>query len=82
MKDSKFSTHFPPFSTLTTMSVVKNPLANAENIGDMGSILGLVRDSLEEGRATTLIFLPGKSNGQRSLEVYSPWDYKELDTTE
>ena len=28
------------------------------------------------------VFLPGKSHGQRSLERYSPWDCKELDTTE
>ena len=26
--------------------------------------------------------LPGKSHGQRSLVGYSPWDHKELDTTE
>ena len=28
------------------------------------------------------VFLPGKSYGQRSLAVYSPWGRKELDTTE
>ena len=28
------------------------------------------------------VFLPGKSHGQRSLMGYSPWDCKELDTTE
>ena len=28
------------------------------------------------------VFLPGKSHGQRCLEGYSPWDHKELDTTE
>ena len=28
------------------------------------------------------VFLPGKSHGQRSLEGYSPWGYKESDTTE
>ena len=28
------------------------------------------------------VFLPGKSHGQRSLAGYSPWDCKELDTTE
>ena len=28
------------------------------------------------------MFLPGKSHGQRSLVGYSPWSYKELDTTE
>ena len=39
-------------------------------------------DPLEEGRATTPVFLPGKSHGQRSLVGYSPWGCKELDTTE
>ena len=28
------------------------------------------------------VFVPGKSHGQRSLADYSPWDHKELDTTE
>ena len=31
---------------------------------------------------STPIFLPGESHGQRSLVGYSPWDCKELDTTE
>ena len=30
----------------------------------------------------TPVFLPGESNGQRSLEGYSPWGLKGLDTTE
>ena len=30
----------------------------------------------------TPVFLPGESNGQRSLVGYSPWGHKELDTTE
>ena len=30
----------------------------------------------------TLVLLPGKSHGQRSLVGYSPWGHKELDTTE
>ena len=30
----------------------------------------------------TPVFLPGQSHGQRSLEAYSPWGQKELDTTE
>ena len=32
--------------------------------------------------ATTPVFLPGKTRGQRSLEGYDPWDRKELDITE
>ena len=31
---------------------------------------------------TTPVFLPGKFHGQRSLTGYSPWGWKELDTTE
>ena len=30
----------------------------------------------------TPVFLPGESHGQRSLAGYSPWNRKELDTTE
>ena len=30
----------------------------------------------------TPVFLPKKSHGWRSLTDYSPWDHKELDTTE
>ena len=30
----------------------------------------------------TPVFLPGEFHGQRSLTGYSPWDHKELDTTE
>ena len=31
---------------------------------------------------STLVFLPGKFHGQRSLTSYRPWGHKELDTTE
>ena len=33
-------------------------------------------------RLSTLVFLPGKSCGQRSLVGYSPWGCKELNPTE
>ena len=33
-------------------------------------------------RQPTLVFLPGKSHGQRSLASYSPWGLKEPDTTQ
>ena len=39
-------------------------------------------DPLEYKMATHPVFLPGKSNGQRSLVGYSPWGLKESDTTE
>ena len=39
-------------------------------------------DLLEKAMAPTPVLLPGKSHGWRSLIGYSPWDRKELDTTE
>ena len=39
-------------------------------------------DPLEKGMATTPVFLPGESHGQRSLAGYSPRGCKESDTTE
>ena len=38
-------------------------------------------DPLEEGTATP-VFLPGESQGQRSVAGYSPWGRKDLDTAE
>ena len=61
--------------------VKKNPPANAEDAGNMGSIPGLGR-TLEEEMATHSVFLPGKSYGQRTLVSYSPWSHKESDMTE
>ena len=55
-------------------SVVKNLPANA---GDSTLIPGLGRPL--ENR---IVFLPGKSHGQRNLVGYSSWGCKELDTTQ
>ena len=51
--------------------MVKILPANAGDAGDAGSKLGQ-EDPLEEGMATTPVFLPGESHGQRSLVGYSP----------
>ena len=61
--------------------MVKNLPANAEDIRDSGSIS--VRKILWSRKWKSMpVFLPGKAHGQRSLAGYSPWDHKELDTTE
>ena len=39
-------------------------------------------DPLEKGMATHSCILAWRIRGQRSLAGYSPWDCKELDTTE
>ena len=57
------------------MLVVKNLPANAGDIMQVWS-LGL-KDPLEVGMATTPVFLPGESHGQRSLA-----GCKESNTTE
>ena len=58
-------------------SVVKNPLADA---GNLSSVPGSGR-SPGEGNGATLVLLPGKSHGWRSLEVYSPSRGNESDMT-
>ena len=50
--------------------VVKNLSANA---GDVVRSPGQ-EDPLEEDMATTPVFLPGESHGQKSLAGYSPWN--------
>ena len=61
--------------------VVKDLLDNAGDVKDKVYVLGW-EDLLEEGIATTPIFLPGESHGQRSLVSYSSYGHKESDMTE
>ena len=52
-------------------------------IRDSGLTPGSGRSPGEgNGSSLTLVFLPGESQGQRSLEGYSPWGHKELETVE
>ena len=62
--------------------VVKNPLANAGDIRDVGSIPGSGRSPWRRAWQPTQVFLPGESHGQKSLVGYSPWGAKESDMTE
>ena len=59
-------------------SVVKNQPANERH--RFNSWVGKILWRSEW--QPSLVFLPGKSLGQRSLVGYSPWGRKELDTTE
>ena len=56
--------------------MVKNPLANAGGVRDVGLILW------RRKWQPTPVFLPGESRGQRSLVGYSPQGHTETDTTE
>ena len=55
--------------------------SSAFNAEDPGSIPG-PEDPWRRKWQPTLVILPGKSHGQKSLVGYSPWDCKESDTTE
>ena len=60
----------PAVNGLPGGSLAERPPAHA---GDMGLIPGLERSPRRRKWHSTLVFLPGKSHGQRSLVGYSPW---------
>ena len=78
--------------------VVKNPLVNAGDIRDEGSITGsgsspwvgngnslqysCLENLMDREAWWAAVFFPGKFSGQRSLVGYSPWNCKELDMSE
>ena len=62
--------------------VVKNLPANVGDVRDTGSIPGSRMTPWRRAWQPTSVFLPGESNGQRSLVGYSPWDLEEWNTTE
>ena len=58
--------------------MVKNPLANARDTGDVGSIPGVRKIPWRRKWQPAPVFLPEKSHGQRSLAGYSPWNHKRV----
>ena len=53
-----------------------------EDCALMSGISALIKETPGEGNATSPVFLPGKSHGQRSPVAYNPWGHKESDTIE
>ena len=62
--------------------MVKNLPANAGDAGDMGLDSWVRRIPWRRKWQPTPVFLPGKSQGQRSLVGYSPQGCKEWNTTD
>ena len=62
-------------------SVVKILASNSGVTGDVSQSLGQEHPWSGKWQPTS-VFLPGKSDGQRSLANYSPWGHKELVMTE
>ena len=63
-------------------AVVKNLFANAGDSGDAGFNPWVRKMPWRRKWQPTPVFLPGKSQGERSLMGYSPWGRKESDKTE
>ena len=49
---------------------------SSRNAGDLGLIPGSGRSPWRRAWQPTPVFLPGESQGQRSLVGYSPWDHR------
>ena len=63
---------------LPVAQMVKNPPAMWKTwVWSLGQ-----EDPLEKEMATTPVFLPGESHGQRSLVGYSPWGLKQFNRIE
>ena len=77
------SDHFDPYSTFLWASLVAQMIKESScNAEDLGSIPGLGR-SPGGGHGNPLQYSCLENpHGWRSLEGYSPWGHKELDTTE
>ena len=61
---------------------VKNLTANAGDVRDVGSVLGLGRLPWRRQWQPSPVFLSAESHGQKSLVGYSPQGHKELYMTE
>ena len=62
--------------------VIKNLPAKAGGARNTGLIPGLGRSPGVENWQPTPEFLPGKFQGQRSLEGYTQWGHRKSDMTE
>ena len=62
--------------------LVKNPPTMQENCRRRGFDFCVRKIPLRRKWLATLVFLPGKSHGQKSVVAYSPWDCKESDKIE
>ena len=66
-------THFPGGSMVKNLPSDAGDVRNAASISGSGRFPGVPWNRKWQ---STLIFLPGKFHGRRSLVVYSPWGLK------
>ena len=77
MTPAVFSEACPRLASLVAQRVKHLPTMRETQVRSLGR-----EYPLEKAMAPTLVLLPGKSHGLRSLVGYSPWGHKESDTTE
>ena len=61
----------PKWASLEAQTVKNLPAMQETRVQSL-----VQEDPLEKEMATTPVFLPGESHGQRSLVGYSPWGHK------
>ena len=81
-KQQVFVGFTPQVQASQVVLVVKTLPANAGVAKDTVSDLWMGKIPWRRKWQPVLVFLPGKSDGQRSLADHSQWGHKELDTTE
>ena len=65
------------WASLVAQTVKNLPAVQETRVPSLGQ-----EDPPEKGMATTPIFLPGESHGQRSMVGYSSWGHNESDMTQ
>ena len=70
------------FGAFQVVLVVKNPPCQFRRLKRHGFDPWIKKIPWRRAWKPTPVFLPGESQGQRSLVAYSPWSHKELDGTE
>ena len=77
-----FRKYLPTFEIGSQVALVAKNLAASAGIMRLDFDPWVKKTPCSRKWQATPVFLPGESQGQRSLVGYSPWGHKELDTTE
>ena len=64
-----------------SQKIIKNPPANAGDIGEASLIPWIGKIPWMRAWQPTPVFLPGESHEQSSLAGYSPWGHEDLNMT-
>ena len=80
--ETSLGRHYSYIRSFPGDSVVKNSASHCRRHRRHGFDIWIRKIPWSRKWQPTLVFLPGKFHGQRTLVGYSPWDCKESDTNE